>query len=258
MAGIIEFMGVSGVGKSTTYNYLRSKNPGKSGWLLHDQLWKEQHSIKKNFKKAWKRYIKDILNTSPTSHFSSSGDYLKKFIYANRELNDRFWQTLYEKERKNGQELRFHEVEYIRYLFEKIQRVREYRTNSLCIIDEGLIHNLNYFTPETTNSENISAILDLFDPPEAVIFFCGELDTVMERLSNRGKVIKRDRELNEEEILESRKKSILEKNITLEVLQKRNIPVLQLDAQESISNKSKLIISFLTNTKEKPVLKPLW
>lgn len=256
MARIIEFIGVSGVGKSTTYKSLGSKYSKGANWKLHDQLWKEENSASELLKSNLKYYLKKVMKPGSLGNFQINEELVKRFIAANSQLSDLFWQSLGRRESYYGQDLRFYEVDYIRYVFQKIQRVKESQFSGFCILDEGLIHNLNYFTPQPSSPKEVLKILDLFDLPHAVVFFQADIKILMKRISKRKSLINRDLGLSQEELLQSRQTSIKEKQVFIEALKERNVPVLQLEAREGLKHKTNRIFSFLKELEKNPSFAP--
>jgi len=62
---------------------------------------------------------------------------------------------------------------------------------------------------------------------------------------DRGNLRIRDKFLTHQELINSRRESIKEKEVYIEVLKSMNIPVLSLDANDSVKVKSNRIISFI-------------
>ncbi|WP_010232531.1 hypothetical protein [Gillisia marina] len=161
-----------------------------------------------------------------------------------------FWQTISKRKNIKGEELRFYGANYIRAILEKIQKVREETSDKFFLLDEGLIHNLNYFTPNGSTSGfklQVSEILSLMDLPNAIIYFDGDVTTIVERTMERGNLRINDKFLTPQELINSRLESIKEKSMYINAVKSKNIPVLSLDANDSVRDKSDKIISFINN-----------
>lgn len=248
MAKYVEFVGVPGVGKSTTYEYLRSSYVNNSKWIPYEELCKNDYLRGKGIKEFLITSLIKRIKPSALSKKSHDRNVLNKAINKNPELIELFWQTISKCENINGEELRFYGVNYIRAILEKIQNIREESSDKYCIIDEGLIHNINYFTANVPSSElelQVSEILSFMDLPSAVIYFNGDVTTIVKRTVERGSLRLRDKSLTIEELLNSRKESIKEKCIYINAVKSKNIPVLSLDTKDTVKNNSNRIISFI-------------
>lgn len=244
----IEFIGVSGIGKSTTYRYLGKKYRNSSKWILFHEL--SKNTYYKNMA-SLEFILRAIFKPRTLPRLAFDWDRLEKFIADHPALLDRFWQSQPMNGWKNGKDLRFQVVPYILGIMEKIQTIDECKTDKLCIVDEGMVHNLNYFTSCTSPASEkdyrnqLAELLDLIELPTAVVHFSGNVDTVVDRTFTRGKLKPRDRNLNPGELRESRLRSMVEKQLIVDVIGERNIPVLRLETEESISVNSEKISSFI-------------
>lgn len=243
MAKYIEFVGVAGVGKSTTYEFLRNKCTKKSSWVLYDG----------NFSRlgrweVFKRSLKAIIHPYKVSRKCYNWQLLNRSFKENQELLKMFWEKFPENKNLEGKDLRFHLIHYILKILEKIQDVREERSDKWFLIDEGLIHNLNYFIPSSSNippERTLSRVLDRMCLPDAVVYFNADVHTVIQRTLSRSKKNPRDEELSLEELAEARIKSIKEKENFVKTLAGRKIPVLHVESSESVAEKTEKIISFI-------------
>lgn len=242
MAEYIELIGVPGVGKTTTYNFLRSKATKNIKWIPYESLLKHKYTNGENFKVRLKQSIARIIRLNSISFNMKT---LERFFKNNPELMELFWKKISQQEENTGEDLRFYGVNYVMSVLEKIQNIRDFQLAKFCILDEGLVHNINYFTTHTSNLNRIAAVLDVMDLPKAVIYFDGQVDDIIDRTLIREKLRPRDENLSLKELINSRLKSIQEKELYIEAVTLRRIPVLRLDARESVIVKSNQIQSFI-------------
>lgn len=245
----IEFIGASGIGKSTTYRFMGKKYRNSTRWVLfHDLSTTTNHRRNINYLEF---VLRAVFKSRTLPRLAFDWDCLENFIADHPALLDRFWKSLPDNGSKNGKDLRFQAVQYILGIMEKIQIIDNKKSDKFCIVDEGLIHNLNYFTSCTSIASEIDyqnqlkELFNLIKLPIAVIHFSGSVDTVVNRTLTRGKIKPRDRNLGLMELREFRKRSMIEKQIIVDSIAQRNIPVLRLDSEESVSVKSQRIISFI-------------
>lgn len=255
MAKYIEFVGVSGVGKSTTYQFLMSKHSNNISWMTSEKL----NSHKKiSLKEALRISIKILASQELVPKYGQNWDAIRKFSAENPELVDLFWSNFPRNREAESNDARFHIVGYILKIIEKLQQVYDHPSKKYILVDEGFIHNLNYLTNLSLNysySEQVNKALDHLKLPVAVVYFTGNLETVLKRTSNRGKINYRDNGLSIEELKASRIESISEKEMFIEAVSSRNIPVLHLKSNESVAQKSFKIIKFIIDLKKQEKLR---
>lgn len=242
MAEYIELIGVPGVGKTTTYNFLRGKAAKNPDWILYEDLLKYKNPNGKKFKAVLKEHI---VRFTGLNGIAPNMNTLERYFKSNPQLMELFWKKISKNEKNQGKDLRFYGVNYIMAVLEKIQNIKDVKLTKYCILDEGLVHNINYFTTHTSNLKQISTVLDVMDLPKAVIYFDGQVDTIIDRTLKREKLRPRDESLSSQELINSRLKSIHEKELYIEAVKLRSIPVLKLDAMDSVMLKSESIQSFI-------------
>lgn len=247
MAKYIEFIGVPGVGKSTTYEFLKTKYVENSSWIPYEELCKSRNEYRKGIKELIVSYLIKKIKPNALAKMSHDRVILNNAIENNPELIELFWNTIPKIENINGEELRFYGVNYIRSVLEKIERVKEINSTKYCIVDEGLIHNIEYFITPIPDQEflQVSNFLNLIYLPRAVVYFNGNPEIIVRRTLDRGSLRIRDKFLTHQELVNSRKKSMKKKEVYMEVVKSRNIPVLSLDVKDSVKLKSNSIISFI-------------
>jgi len=184
MANYIEFIGVPGVGKSTTYEFLKNKYEKDSKWIPYEELCKRKYNDRKGIKEFVISYLIKKIRPNALTKISPDRVILNKAIENNPELIELFWNTISKIENINGEELRFYGANYIRAILEKFQRIKEETSDKYCLVDEGLLHNINYFTTSISDPEfykKVSNVLSLIELPKAVIYFNGDINTIVNR-----------------------------------------------------------------------------
>lgn len=243
MAAYVEFIGISGVGKTTTYNRLKAEIKLSSPFTVPEFSQKNR-----SFSNTFKDYLRTILKPNKNRIKCNDWEVLNRFFEENPVLTDLYWESFFANGKGEGKDVRFSTILYILKIFEKVQKTIESPLNQLFIIDEGLIHNLNYFlNPETASEPDfqIKRIFDLLQLPRGVVYFHGDISTVTKRTMERRKLNLRDKNLTPEELVQSRLKSLFEKKKVIASLEQRGIPILYLNCEESIPVKTQRIVSFL-------------
>jgi len=250
MARYIELIGVPGVGKTTTYKYLKNLKTDDSEWKLFEELFIKPLPKQVDLKGKVKTLIKGLLGlpTAPKVKVAHESKVLDDFRTQNEELIELFWHTTMTKNQNiYGKDLRFHSVYYMMMIFQNLQAIKDNKSDKCFVLDEGLILNLNYFTNESLEEpidDQIAKVLDQIFLPSGVVFFEGDIDTVIERTKTRGKLKARDEYLSEEMLVQARAETALEKQNYVKAVESRNIPVLRLEARDSVESKAKRIADF--------------
>ncbi|MEJ8800542.1 hypothetical protein [Pontibacter sp. H249] len=248
MAKYIEFVGVPGVGKTTTYDALKARWSDSENWVPYELLGSEETLYKQGVREQLILYLVKLIKPQLLSRLTKKRTAIEQPFRISPELLELFWQNIAKSKHATGEDLRFYGVNYIRSIFEKIQHVLEEPTHKFCIIDEGLIHNLNYFLKNTQSynlNQEVEKALDLIDLPAAIIYFEGDVTTVVDRTVQRGNFRIRDKSLTAEQLVKSREEALCEKNIYIEVIREKGIPVLTLNAADSVYEKVNKIKDFI-------------
>jgi deoxyadenosine/deoxycytidine kinase len=251
MAKYVEFLGVSGVGKTTTYKYLFKEHNSKHNWIPYEELCKDQYHHTHSFKDLLEYRLYKLFKPNHIPRIPHNREALNKFVNQNRDFLENFWKTMYDC--KEDINLRFYKTNYIRDIIEKIQNVRDSASNKYCLIDEGLIHNLNYFiNPKTPPSEiEVEKLLNQIELPDGIVYFKGALDTILDRTMNRGSLRAGEKNLSSEELVFKKNQSIKEKSLFVNCIKGFKIPILIVDAQDPITAKAEKIKGFLSTLHER-------
>lgn len=246
MASYIEIVGVQGLGKTTMYRYLRMKFRKNVNWILYEDLCKNKYRYKSGIGDFIRWHIQRLRNPGLIPKIPHNRNVLLRFIENNPELLEFFWKVIEEKTSNKEKDLRFYKINYIREIMEKIQNVEDENTSRFCLIDEGLIHNLNYFTSRSTTveiEEQIVKTLDLIPLPVAVIYFDCDDETLIAR--TRSHIMPRGKFHIEKELTESPMEAIREKEKIVNAVRLKGVPVLSLDARLPLERKFEKIEVFI-------------
>lgn len=253
MAKYIEFVGVPGVGKTTTLEFLKKKRNNEKNIVIYEFISTNRNSIRQLVKIKFKFLVNKLVSSNTLYKFNSGEDLLDRFNESNKDLLDLFWKSLPIKKKFKGKDLRFNQVLYISKIIKKIQSIKEEKSNKIYLIDEGLIHSINNFISEDSNvpyEEQIGEVLNKIELPQGVVFIGGDINTIVERVIERPYKREKDKNLAQHELIESRTKSMNEKLKCIELIKLKNIPVLYLDACESLNSKAQKIVSFIKTVEQ--------
>lgn len=250
MAKYIELVGVPGIGKTTTYKYLKNIQSENDNWKLLEDIFRKPPPEKAGFKHKLKNILKNLLGLPTTYKVKVVHDnkVLDDFMTQNEDLINIFWEvTMTKNQNIDGKDLRFHSVYYMMMIFENLQAIKTLSSNKCYILDEGLILNLNYFTNEALEENldsQISRVLDKIYLPVGLVLFEGDVETVIERTINRGKLKPRDQNMSEDMMRKSRNATACEKRNFVNAVQARNVPVLRINAKNAVESNAKEIARF--------------
>jgi len=250
MARYIELVGVPGVGKTSTYKYLKNIQTKDDNWRLLEDIFRDSLPKQVGIKHRIKTLAKGLLGlpTVPKVKIAHDNKVLFDFMAQNEEVVEIFWDiTMTKNQNIYGKDLRFTTVSYMMSVFKNLQAIKDQNSKNCFLLDEGIILNMAHFTNEALDEpldSQISHILDNIYLPSGIVFFEGDLDTVIERTKIRGKLKVEDENMSEKMIRESREKTAWERRQYVSAVEARGIPVLRLNAKDSIESKAKEIAKF--------------
>lgn len=156
MAKYIELAGVPGIGKTTTFNYLKAKFGKQLEFSNSNDNGLTTGGI--NFLKIKvKGKIARLLDPKTESDFGI--DHLQNFVDNNRKINDRLWNVLAFQENSKKQDLRFVSARYTAKIFAKIHEITYSKSGKIFVVDEGLIHCINNFIYEVSKKPTSNRFL---------------------------------------------------------------------------------------------------
>ena len=244
MAKYIEFLGAPAIGKTATYNHLKTVHKKNDSWIFFEKLNNKSITLKLSL-----FLLKTFGMKSLSVNQDMNREIIDKFIETNPRLIDQLWQTLPLKPKDlNGKDVRIHGLLLLLKTFSKIETIRETNLLKYCIVDEGIIQSSNYFFNPNLPidfEKQISSLFDLIKMPDGLVFFDGDIDIVMKRNAMRHKVLRRDANLSLEQIIKLRSGDLERKRICYNLARSKGVPVLYLSAMESIDAKAKKILYFI-------------
>lgn len=251
MAKIIEFIGLPGVGKTTTFKHLSNYWNSSNYWTPYQKCefpkYKPQLSLRSKIKNLMLLKVqKEIIIPNFTSL------YQEKFIKDNQYFMDCLWYaTAGLKVNKLGKDHRLKSFDFILTLIAKNQFIKEYNKAEYCIIDEGLLHNISLVTSENENldkfKEQVEEILEKTKLVDVVFYFKTDVDIIVKRLINRNSIPFPYEGMDESQLKNLFLSSIQKKDICCELLDKYKIPYFEIDAEMNPAENAKNIIGILNS-----------
>jgi len=257
MPKYIEFIGPSAIGKTTVYNFLKTKHTTTDKWIPADKI-----STDISIRRKLKNIIKKILNHKTVAGYQNiNTKILERFTENNPGLMEILWQTLPFKQKEiNGKDFRIHSLLILIRRFIKIQSLKEFDSTKYCILDEGVLQSISYFLDKTSSlsfEERISKLFDNIEMPDGVVFFDGNINVITERYRLRKKILPHDKNLSVAEFTESKMRDLEIKRKCCEIISaKKGTPVLHLSGAESIQAKAGKIIAFIDALDKPDQFKP--
>lgn len=246
MAKIIEFCGSPGVGKTTLYKELSNRWKRKYKWIPGHYLWLEP-SLR--FKYAYKflLYLPDRLKKKVGfTFYKMQTEVRNRFVESYPEYMNFCWNDLTIKQKKtlNGRDLRFKKAEQLRKQIEAFQFLKEYKTDKIAMLEEGLIHLLDVISFYDKFDE-IAEIINVMPLPDALIYIKTDIPENVKRLRERGEFISFHALLNNDQLGQLTQQSQKRRKIINKILEDKGIPILYIDAKATIKTNTDKIISFI-------------
>lgn len=215
----IEFVGISGVGKSTLFSLI---NLSKCNGIALGE-----------FKKQ--KLLRD-------TRLSLTDDSLYQF------LGDRKMSEVYSSERIIG----IDKMWYIKYFFDiMVDDFVVYKRNlqNTILSDEGLVHNFDRQIEELYD-ESESGFNNLMKG-RAIVYCYSSANLVAEQIMKRfretGSLLPHHRFSNIKDLVKDQEEELEKKSKFIEFLCMKNIPVLKIDTAGDLRTKTELIYSFINN-----------
>lgn len=212
----IEFIGVSGVGKSTIFNEL-SKYEDNYCTLVN--FIKQNRNIK----------IDNLID--------------KDSIYEN--LAKKQWNIIQNKDVLNSDKFRIAHWNY-KTLIEDVKVVK-YNRNHLIISDEAILHNFQEALLEI-KEEDPKSFKD-FLINRAVVYCYSSVDGIVEQILRRkeetGRIVSHHKGKSIEELYDIVKRDLEEKEEFLEIMFNMGIPILRINTQDSLEFNSNKVKEFI-------------
>ena len=211
----IEFVGVSGVGKTTLFNYFKKKT--NINWIDISCFVYRNNNKFINFDKFENHQLlahNKLLKVSQEDHLPFDKLQLLNFFYS--VLRDDIL-------------------------------VKELNVNETVISEEGLIHN---FGDNILNMENIKTFdLDSLLSKRAFVYCYSTPEKVAKQILLRkditGKLLPQHKNLTESMLVSAQRLALQEKSLLINYLQKRNVPVILIDTGNDLNENFREISNFI-------------
>lgn len=248
MAKIVEFIGPSGAGKTTTYRELCKKWTPNSTWVPSG---KSSFPVR-NRKTTIKKLLKYSLFKQNSSFINGKllKDAREKFFNENPEFMNLVWDSISTKPAYiNGRDIRYDSLLCIVKHCGRSQLMKDYDKSKYCVTESGLVHNINLTVNSDTPSEyyeQLDMLINLLSE-YANVFINFKIDenTLIERRLKRIKPTFLEEKLTDEQIVHRCRQSIQKKNMCIELLKKKKFLVYDIDASKSVEYNSDKISQIL-------------
>lgn len=235
MAQIIEFVGPSGVGKSTTYAALNKLwRPGDKWTPFHKCDFGIERTVKESVE-VGVRYITGKIVPNVNERIINAAK--SAFIDQHPAIVDQYWKCISNRPLEaNGKDLRLNVLNFIMHLSATCQLVDNYKKARYCILEEGLIQNLGFLISSGEESElkaQVNHFIKMLPFNLIVFHFQIDIDNLIGRALSREKRTFLDKGLTPSQVKERLQKSLAKQNSVIEILESKNIRVINVDATKS-------------------------
>ncbi len=217
----IEFLGVSGVGKSTIFNALQKK---EKFWLTVNE---HNNSLGKH------QRVKFDKNS------------------AEQRLAEQRWKYLKEKNYLPTDKLRVAYWNYV--ILNSDALLQKNNKNSIVLSDEGMVLSFSDAIMDLEN-EN-SKLLDDFLKNRAFVYCTARPDVILKRIESRrkqtGKVVAQHKTNSNQELLEIISQETKERDNLVDFLKRRNKPLLVIDTSEELDKNLSKVLTFIREFQHK-------
>ncbi len=254
----IEFIGPSGVGKTFLFNELLKKRSKNDKWISPDEgLWIVYKEMLKNNQIDYKRRCFNTLRSAvlgsqynPIELFPN--DNLNAF-FANYGNRFNFLSEIAIRGLANESNIESKtKIKFLSWYFKnRLMRfiiLSSYSFNSTIVFDDGVIHT-NFGVRSFNEYSKYVSTKNQIIYPDAIVNLKANSDIIFERVKIRKKNNNiqsiMHRNLNEKELLEFIKRSIVTKKKDIDVLRNKTKFILDIDTTDSIGKNCSLIGDFI-------------
>ena len=214
----IEFVGVSGAGKTTLFKQLVKSRTKKDNWMPIEQFL--AHCEKQDRKKESKEPHLKLLELKT------------KRIFARRDYS------------------MFTKMGLLSFFYENLKKDRilyKHNKNYKVLWHDGITHNYSADFVElySQNKESAAALFE----NTAVVYFNSSNNAVTKNIIKRqrqsGQIRPQHKNLTQEELTAKAEQSLLKKQEVLKVIKEHNVPVLEIDASEKLAENVRKVRHFI-------------
>lgn len=254
MAEIVEFCGAPGAGKSTLYNELVLKWEEAYGWVPGSQLYPVLEKSSTGIRRAVNLVAGRAEKTTDNAAIAEAG---RRFLEENKEFVDCCWRNVCQKQKHsfNGKDNRLRAAGIWMQVFQKLQVIKESRSNKLAIVDEGLIQRIDSALYKSNDifqeQKEIAQLLEIMMLPAAVVFVDANADLAIARMKAREKKLPIFNGLSSSDLSTIYQNYRQRWMYVFSLLEDKGIPVLLVDASKNIQDNLRQIVKFLQELETK-------
>jgi shikimate kinase len=247
MAKIIELCGSPGVGKSTIYQKVVARWKKGNTWVPGHRLYPAVSFKDKELKSLITAIAKKLYGSPDNMKMRAAA---RRFVVQQPALVNRYWShiQMLEAQSFNGTDQRFEKAIYLYSLFQQMQVCLESKSEKWAFIDEGLINSIGNALCQIDDvdvSHEIMEVLSCMPLPDAIVYVHLDHENNYERLVRRTKHLPSLASLNEAQMKEAILQLTRPRQKAVQLLSEKGIPVLSIDASNSVGDNVSKIISFL-------------
>jgi len=246
----IEFFGAPGVGKSYFLEHFGKYNSSNSYQIVQDKtvLSKIKSNSKNELSEKIRWLVYRILN-HPQRHLL--GEFGKEYVINNQEIVKYIW-DLFDNRIDNiyALDTRILLASHFIRSFEKIAAIENYKSDGLCLLDEGIIQRLiSLYYPNYTKNMIGKYISIVYSKeqhiPYAAVYCTSSIDVITNNIYGRNYLSGSHKGMTKSEIERYTKGVTFFANEITNSLTNLNIPVLTIDTSSPLLISKQKVIEFI-------------
>ncbi len=252
MAEIIEIIGPPAVGKTTIFNALKKRWIRNAPWAPKIEFLPKVDNSTFGTTSYWRYIIRTLMGARKVNQKKITNA-AYSFLQRNKEFSSLCWELIHKNRTKDhlGVDNRFRSAFYVYQVMGVYQTIIDSPDTRICITDELLTHRIIQLTEDAVNKDDLREFVKVLPVPKGIIYLDAPVDILTKRSTERQRNIIRHQGRSSTELMQLASLDRTKLLFLCKELEQRDIPVLYINASQSIDGCVNEIIQHLRKLSKK-------